>query len=407
MLIAIVLTITCIIIGFFYLLIRKCYINKQYILVRITNSNQMYYRKIRGNYVDLRDGSNNHMYICKGSDSQWYYTLNDEEKKEIQCDEPFSFGEYTFKIIFTEKKGGILVSLSLFITMITVIVFSCQIYFTIPKGGNNASKVVDINKQSNNKHNDNKKAEKKKDRNIHSIVLENESLFSANISIDWNSFKTKARMRRYLENHPSELGISVSEFNYNINWQEVKKDGIDYALIRLGSRGYQTGKLKEDEQFVNNMSGAEKNNIKKGVYFYSQAINKSEMDKEIDMILKAIKDYSLEYPIAISLKRYESKMETRVHSLSNEKYIDLIKYFCIKIKKKGYTPMIMGEEEWFCQFKKDPFNGYLKMVSNENRPPNNINNCIIWEYNESAKGVVKGIKTAVELSLSAYNNSTE
>lgn len=386
----------------FYLLIRKYYTNKQYILEKTINENKIETIKIRGSYLDLKDNKKNHMYIYKEQDNQWYYTLNNEEKQEILCGDPFSFGNCSFKIKYVEKRGGILFFLSLFFTLITILFISNQLYFTVNRDEVNMSKISDINKQTNDKFKNADKINNKKEE-IHSIVLQNDNIFDYNILTNWQDFRLESRMRRSLKSHSSEVGICVSEFQYKINWEKVKNDGIDYALIRLGCRGYETGKIKEDEQFTNNIKGAEKNNIKKGVYFYSQAINKKEMDEEIKLILETIKDYSLEYPIAISLKRFEASSKTRVHALTNKQYIDLIKYFCITIKQKGYIPMIMGENDWFLQFNHE-FDGYLKLVSNEKEPPKNVKNCIIWEYNEKAMGAVKGIDTDVELSISVYSN---
>ncbi len=61
----------------------------------------------------------------------------------------------------------------------------------------------------------------------------------------------------------------------------------------------------------------------------------------------------------------------------------------------------MGTEEWFHRFPDKTFFGYFKLVSSENAISSNIDNCIIWEYNENAEGV-DGINGKFELSVSAY-----
>lgn len=283
-----------------------------------------------------------------------------------------------------EKNGGILAFSVVFVTMLLAFLLSFFGYKIIKK-------IEPSNNSTQSKY------------DIHSIVSNNGSIFNDKISINWKDYKIDNRKRRSLKKHQSEMGISVSEFQNEINWKKVKKDGIDYALIRVGSRGYLTGKIRKDKRFKKNMDGASKNNIKIGVYFYSQAINKKEMDEEIKIILKSIKDYSLDYPVAISMERVNTSLRTtRTSVLPDKDYIALIKYFCIRMKKKGYTPMIMEKTEWFEQFQKDTFNGYLKMASSKKSPPNNITNCVIWEYDENAKEVVNGISTDVELSLSAY-----
>ena len=33
-------------------------------------------------------------------------------------------------------------------------------------------------------------------------------------------------------------GIDVSKYNGDINWDKVKKDGVDFVIVRVGYRGY-------------------------------------------------------------------------------------------------------------------------------------------------------------------------
>ena len=36
----------------------------------------------------------------------------------------------------------------------------------------------------------------------------------------------------------SRLGIDVSEYQPEVNWQQVKDYGVDFVIVRLGYRGY-------------------------------------------------------------------------------------------------------------------------------------------------------------------------
>ena len=63
---------------------------------------------------------------------------------------------------------------------------------------------------------------------------------------------------RYYESDTCEgvPGIDVSSHQGEIDWQQVKEAGIEFAIIRLGYRGYVTGELALDEFFVRNIEGA-------------------------------------------------------------------------------------------------------------------------------------------------------
>ena len=68
-------------------------------------------------------------------------------------------------------------------------------------------------------------------------------------------------------------GIDVSKFQGSIDWNAVKSDGITFAIIRCGYRGYGSGALVEDSTYRRNIQGAINAGLRVGVYFYSQAIN--------------------------------------------------------------------------------------------------------------------------------------
>lgn len=94
-------------------------------------------------------------------------------------------------------------------------------------------------------------------------------------------------------------GIDVSKWQGNIDWKAVAGAGIDFAIIRVGYRGYTAGSLVEDEYFRKNIAGATKAGIKVGVYFFTQAITEAEAVEEASMAIECVKGYHLDYPIFI------------------------------------------------------------------------------------------------------------
>lgn len=104
----------------------------------------------------------------------------------------------------------------------------------------------------------------------------------------------------------SHKGIDVSKHQGNIDWTKVAADGVEFAFIRVGLRGYGTeGKLVEDEYFEQNVKGALQAGIKVGVYFYSQAITDEELLEEANLVLEKVKPYNIE--LAHRLRRGKSQ----------------------------------------------------------------------------------------------------
>lgn len=79
-------------------------------------------------------------------------------------------------------------------------------------------------------------------------------------------------------------GIDVSENNGFVNWQALKQEGIEFAIVRLGY-----GRQHLDSRFYENVNGCIQNGIPFGVYYYSYALDEDEAQAEADYV-----DYILE-----------------------------------------------------------------------------------------------------------------
>lgn len=197
----------------------------------------------------------------------------------------------------------------------------------------------------------------------------------------------------------SHKGIDVSEHQGEIDWQLVAQDGVEFAFIRVGFRGYgSTGKLVEDEQFENNITGALQNGIKVGVYFFSQAINEEEIQEEANFVLEKIAPYKVELPVVFDVEKVADK-SGRMNLITVEERTNLTLSFLQKIEQAGYTPMIyhnmeMGTvlidiaqfenyEKWFAYYSQEFYYPYDYQV---------------WQYSE--KGSVNGIQGNVDLNIS-------
>lgn len=196
----------------------------------------------------------------------------------------------------------------------------------------------------------------------------------------------------------SHKGIDVSKHQGEIDWQQVAEDGVEFAFIRVGLRGYGSGKLVEDEYFEQNVQGALSAGIKVGVYIYSQAINEEELLEEANLVLEKIAPYKIECPVVFDVEKV-SGSNGRMNALSLEERTNLTLLFCQTIENAGYKPMIyhnmeMGAlmldletledyDKWFAYYNPDFYYPYEYKI---------------WQY--SHKGSVKGIQGEVDLNIS-------
>ena len=94
------------------------------------------------------------------------------------------------------------------------------------------------------------------------------------------SLDERGRVTYAAEGRSAKTGVDVSFYQQDIDWQAVAADGIDFAIIRLGYRGYTEGGLMMDERFQANIQGALDAGLEVGVYFFSQAITPEEAEAE-------------------------------------------------------------------------------------------------------------------------------
>ncbi|MCD8380166.1 MAG: glycoside hydrolase family 25 protein [Lachnospiraceae bacterium] len=144
----------------------------------------------------------------------------------------------------------------------------------------------------------------------------------------------------------SRKGIDVSKYQQDIDWEQVAADGVEYAFIRVGIRGYGSGALVEDDYFAENVEEALAQGISVGVYFYSQAITVEEAVEEADFVLAAIEGLDITYPVVIDIEKVGEE-GARADSLTQEERTEVCIAFCERIEEAGYTPMIYGNTETF------------------------------------------------------------
>lgn len=159
---------------------------------------------------------------------------------------------------------------------------------------------------------------------------------------DWQYLSTNEQGRKqYLlpDGGAARVGIDVSSHQGEIDWAAVAADGVEFAFIRVGSRGYETGEIYEDERFVENLQNAVSAGVPVGVYFYSQAVSVQEAEEEAEFVLNAIRGYSVDLPVMMD---YEEvlKESARTKALTNEARTDYALAFCEKVKQAGYTAMV-------------------------------------------------------------------
>lgn len=139
-------------------------------------------------------------------------------------------------------------------------------------------------------------------------------------------------------------GLDLSKWQEDINWAKLKKDGVEFVILRCGYRGYGTGELVEDVCYDDHMAGAAKQGIPAGIYLYSQAITTAEAVEEADFCIEQAKKYDVQLPLVIDIEYAENEngFTGRLYeaNLSVAAQTKIAKAFCDRVEEAGYVPMI-------------------------------------------------------------------
>lgn len=126
-------------------------------------------------------------------------------------------------------------------------------------------------------------------------------------------------------------GIDVSKWQGGVNWNEVKKDSTEFAILREGWGKKSPTQI--DKRFKENYEGAKAAGIPVGCYHYSYADSVDDAKREAEFCLENIRNMELEYPVCFDIEDRE------MLKLSNKQRTDIVKAFCNEVEKAGYYAM--------------------------------------------------------------------
>ena len=172
-------------------------------------------------------------------------------------------------------------------------------------------------------------------------------------------------------------GIDVSVHNGKLDWDKMKKAGIQFAMIRAGY-----GQNNIDGQFKRNITECNRVGIPCGVYWFSYALNEGMARQEAQYCLAAVKGYKLEYPIAFDFE-YDSVNYAKKQGVTITKVLasKIAIAFCSEIEKAGYYVLNYANPDYLSNyFNADvpkKFGLWLAAWNNDTNPPRE---CKIWQY---------------------------
>ncbi len=220
-----------------------------------------------------------------------------------------------------------------------------------------------------------------------------------------NNFSTDERGRmKYTDENGQEssyFGVDVSSYQGDINWQLVREDGVEFAFIRAGYRGYgEEGKLCADEKFAANYDGAHSAGIDAGVYFFSQAITPDEAVEEAKFVLEILDGRPLEYPIVFDWETVfvpSGEDAPRTEDVMPQTLTLSAIAFCETIEDAGYKSMIYtNKKQAVLKYDLRQLKKYPIWFAYYDTTLNYCYNFDVWQYGTA---FVDGIEGEVDVNI--------
>lgn len=208
----------------------------------------------------------------------------------------------------------------------------------------------------------------------------------------------KSEITGMQEGNPNaKMGIDVSKWNKEIDWDKVKNAGVEFAIIRVGYRGATTGALVEDPYFEANIKGAIRAGIPVGVYFFTQALDVVEAVEEASMVMALCRDYKITYPVFIDVEGLGGS--GRADGLDVETRTAVSRAFCATIESEGYRAGVYSSRNWLNQMlDMDQLQDYVVWLAEYRDVPIYQGYYHMWQY--TSNGSVDGIEGRVDFNLS-------
>ena len=185
------------------------------------------------------------------------------------------------------------------------------------------------------------------------------------------------------------VGIDISEYHGNINWQKVKMIDeiyeINFVLIRATA-----GKDRVDGEFANNWKNVKAKKMIRGAYHYYRP-NENSLE-QANFFIKTVKLKKGDLPPVLDIEKLPRNQSLDSLQIGLKRWLLKVENFY------GVKPIIYSGDKYFTDFLEKQFSGYTFWIANYSIFDENIDKSWqFWQFTENAN--VDGIKGNVDLNI--------
>lgn len=184
-------------------------------------------------------------------------------------------------------------------------------------------------------------------------------------------------------------GIDVSKYQGVIDWKQVKKSGIDFAILRVGS--WNNSGPYVDLMFEENYKNAVSAGLSVGAYFYTYAETEDEQNQEMELFLNALSGKTFDYPVFVDVEA------TCLTKLDRTTLSNLVKREMDILDQKGYITGWYSYTNFVNSYiDRSILKGYPLWIADYRGYVGYTGEYVMWQY--ASDGTVPGIFGAVDMN---------
>ena len=193
--------------------------------------------------------------------------------------------------------------------------------------------------------------------------------------------------------------IDISQHNGNINFEELKNNGIKNVIIRVGWIGNKQNHTL-DTKFEENYKKAKENGFKVGFYVYSYCKSVETLRQGVNWLLEKIDTKQNEIGVFLDLE------DETIQEIGRQNLTEQAKQFCEIIKNSGYIAGIYANKYWFEHLLdiKQLLNYKIWLAEWNKKDNYSVTFRVdIWQYGQTE---IKGINGQVDINEIYYGTNT-
>ena len=188
------------------------------------------------------------------------------------------------------------------------------------------------------------------------------------------------------------LGIDVSVWQGDIDFNKVKEDGAEFVIMRMAYSGGVDDEIGLDRYYEQNIKKAKEAGLKVGVYIYTSASSTKEAISQAKFIKKHLNKTKLDFPIAYDFEEWSDFNSLKMNS---HDLLERVNEYKSILKEDGYDIMIYGskyylENVWLP-------NNYDTWLAHYTDETDYKGDYILWQL--CSDGIIDGIDGYVDFDI--------